>query len=73
MYSKFNISENDLLNYVFFTDLLSEIKISYIKKHENKFEQIKLYINQREEINQELKKSTKVKIANKIPAYNSDS
>jgi hypothetical protein len=66
---KINITELDIFNFVFFNELLPRKKRKYIEKHEDKFEMLNFYRNQKNNIEQSLKEETQKRIAAKIPAY----
>lgn len=64
-----NIDEQDIFNFVFFNDLLSEEKIMYIENNEDKIEGINFYKNLKKSITEPLRDEIKEKISAKIPAY----
>ena len=64
-----NITELDLLNFVFFNELLPQKKRKYIERNENKFELLNFYREQKISIARSINKETQKKLAAKIPAY----
>jgi hypothetical protein len=69
MTKKINITELDIFNFVFFNEILTQKKKKYIKKHEDKFELLNFYREQKKSIAQSIKEETQKRIAAGIPAY----
>jgi vacuolar-type H+-ATPase subunit I/STV1 len=67
--SNIAITEQDIFNFVFYPDTLSEEKRSTIKENKSFSEAIEFYQNLKSEIDSKLDYSIKKKIAQKIPAY----
>ncbi len=69
MFENIKITERDIFNYVFFSDLLSEEKIRFIENNEKLIEQVGFYKKLKNSITEPLSKEIREKIAAKIPAY----
>lgn len=70
MIKETTVTEQDIFNYVFYTDLLSKEEIESIGSNEKNHELIEFYKKQKEEFNISIKVDIKKKLASRIPAYN---
>ncbi len=64
------ITERDLFDFVFFPTQLSEEKFSYLENSTEFSEEIKFFTDLKNSLQSELSPDQKLKIAEKIPAYN---
>ncbi len=69
MTKKINITELDIFNYVFFKEILTQKKVKYIDRNEDKFELLNFYRKQKKSIARSINMETQKKIAARIPAY----
>ncbi|MGD8307375.1 MAG: hypothetical protein PVF17_12035 [Ignavibacteria bacterium] len=69
MIKETTVTEQDIFNYVFYTDLLSKEEIESIVSNEKNYELIEFYKKQKEEFDISIKVDIKKKLASRIPVY----
>ena len=67
---KNEITETDIFNFVFYSELISKEKVSYLESSSDFREEINFYLSLKESLNEVLGPEIRKKIASKINSYN---
>ena len=69
MFESTIVDERDIFNFVFFSELLTEEKMTYLKKNVNNYEQLKFYKKLKKDMTKNISPGIREKLELKIPVY----